>query len=96
MKYLILLIGLVGLVGLVGCNLSQPIVEPEAVVTDTEYCKPAEINLTELGCKEFFPKKEKSFYQMCIETQDAGIFLNPKCLSNIKTCSGADICTGSK
>lgn len=93
MKYLILAI-----LTLSACNLSQPIVEPESITKDVQYCQPAEMNLKELGCIDKYTpytKKGKSFSQFCIDKQNSGIFLNPKCLSNIRYCYEQDACTGS-
>lgn len=82
------------------CNPTetQTPARPPRIVTDSDLCKAAEIHLTELKCEIAKPtKKGKSFEQFCKETQDAGIFINPKCLSAATNCGEAiDVCTGSK
>ena len=69
---------------------------PIKIVKDSELCKAAEIHLLELKCEIGQPtKKGKSFEQFCKETQEAGVFINPRCLVETKTCD-TDVCTGSK
>lgn len=79
---------------------------PTPVVTDTDSCKSAEQNLTNLCkanaansycCATVSPtKKGKLFTQVCQEKQAEGVFLNPKCLSTITSCDQIDSCTKSK
>jgi len=82
------------------CNPGETLTPPRPprVVEGTVMCKDAEIHLTELKCEIAKPtKKGKSFEQFCKETQDAGIFINPKCLTTVNNCEEAvDICTGSR
>lgn len=59
---------------------------PTPVVKDTDYCEAAGKNLKNHGCitdDEHFTKKGKSFKLFCEETHNAGIYLNPICLSEI-------------
>lgn len=72
--------------------------QPTPVVKDSDFCEPAEINLKKLGCEEGNPtKKGLTFTEFCLKTQNGGgIYLNPKCLSTITSCSKVDECTGSK
>jgi hypothetical protein len=76
----------------VACPSQDSVPEPEIpVVEGTEWCERAEKNLVALGCEEGKPtKKGKSFAQVCKETQDNGVDLNPKCLSTIKSCDQID------
>jgi len=96
-KYFIIL--LVGF-NLINCNTTNvsPPREP-VVVKDTLFCKDAEIHLTELSCEIAKPtKKGLSFEEFCKQTQDSGIFINPKCLSSIASCDQnlIDQCTNSR
>lgn len=97
MKKLISLFVLLSL--FIGCDscLQPPPSRPTPIVTDTDYCQAAEDNLIKLGCQEGRPTKTgKKFAAFCLETQQNGVFLNPKCLSTIKYCGEIDSCTGSK
>jgi hypothetical protein len=77
---------------LAGCPPQDTIPEPVIPeVEGTEWCKRAEENLLALGCPEGQPtKKGKRFADVCRETQDNGIDLNPKCLAGVKACSEID------
>jgi hypothetical protein len=69
---------------------------PTPIPTDTEWCDLAENKLTELNCIESQPtKKGVHFGALCKELQSKGIFVNPKCLAEIKTCAEVDVCTGT-
>jgi len=74
--------------------------------TGTEFCIVAERNLASLCnvdpeknlycCQVVSPtKKGKSFTQFCTETQNAGIQLNPVCLSGINSCEEINVCLGT-
>ncbi len=82
------------------CSGNQPTPvkpQPTPVVTDNNYCAKAQENLLRLNCVEGQPtKKGKSFEQFCVGTQQNGIFLNPKCLSEIKSCEEVDSCSPTK
>lgn len=92
------LIALFSLTMMTDCNktnVSPP--RPTPIVVDTNYCKDAEVHLLELKCAVGQPtKKGVPFEEFCKQTQNAGIFINPKCLSTVATCEAVDICTGSK
>ena len=76
-------------------NDFAPIPTPE--VKDTDACDAAGQRLEELHCKEASPTKQgKSFAQFCKETQAAGIFLNPVCLSKITNCNQVNCCTNTE
>ena len=76
------------------------------IPTDTAYCSVAEKHLNDL-CEQnrtannfccvvgSHTAKEKSFTEFCRETQEAGIALNPRCLSSILTCDQIDKCVGT-
>jgi hypothetical protein len=69
--------------------------KPEAVVKDIDYCIKAEQHLKDLKCisaTEPYTKKGLSFTQFCNEIQKSGVFINPKCLSEIKKCDEQDAC----
>ena len=69
---------------------------PTPVVVDTDLCDAAEAKLIELGCPEGRPtKRGERFGDVCRELQNAGIFVNPRCLSTLVTCAGVDVCTGT-
>lgn len=97
MKY-ILFLSLIILGPNCSANTNQSSVAiPTPVVTDTQYCDLAQSHLIALKCDEGNPtKKGKSFSTVCRETQDNGIFINPKCLSEVTTCDQIDSCTHSK
>lgn len=86
------------------CSGKQPIPQPVPVkpqptpiVTGTNYCDKAQENLLRLNCVEgHSTKKGKPFAQFCRETQENGIFINPKCLSEITDCGQVDSCTPTK
>lgn len=85
----------------VGCPIQDPITPPRPtpVVIDTDKCLEAEINLKALKCIPDgpFTTKGKSFTQVCEETQNAGVFFNPVCLSKVTACGDQVLaCTGSK
>ena len=86
---------------LFGCPVNQDIVPPRPtpVVTDTDQCEMAEANLKARQCiptDRPYTKKGKSFTQFCKDKQEQGIFLNPKCLSQVTKCDQIDVCTNSK
>lgn len=86
-------------------NPPQP-PKPTPVPTGSEYCKLADMHLydmcqadsnknkycCEVGAKT---KKGKTYTEFCIEKQNQGVFLNPKCLSTITSCNQIDACTNS-
>lgn len=80
---------------------------PTPIPIDTDQCQSAEDHLTQLCktdsstnsycCLVVAPtKKGKTFTQFCQDKQTAGVSLNPKCLSQVNSCSEIDACTGSK
>lgn len=74
--------------------LSTPHSTPE--VQDTNLCSAAELNLKKYSCipnDKPYTAKGKSFTQFCQETQNNGIFLNPKCLSELTDCGVISSCT---
>lgn len=97
---LVMLSSIITLNACSGCNEKEYVPpKPTPVVTDTEYCKPAEQHLKELKCipsDKPYTKKGLSFEQFCHQTQDNGIYLNPRCLANISSCEEIDYCTGTK
>lgn len=92
MKRLLLLGALSGL-SLLGCpEKESPVPEPVIPkVTGSEWCDKAEANLLALGCPEGQPtKKGTRFADVCRDTQENGINLNPQCLAGIKSCDAVD------
>jgi hypothetical protein len=68
---------------------------PVPIITNIEYCQPAEIHLKELGCIPIdkpYTVKGKQFNEFCQETMQNGINLNPKCLSTITSCTQMNAC----
>jgi hypothetical protein len=84
------------LLSLLSC---KPAIPPRETpfVQDTELCEAAEVRLLKLKCEEGQPtKKGTRFKDVCEDVQkNGGVFLNPRCLSNITDCNQIDICTGS-
>lgn len=90
-----------------GCP-SQPVQpHPTPEVADTALCPNADEHLTQLCqadpvknkycCQVVAPtKKGKNFTQFCIEKQNEGLFLNPRCLSTVTSCDQIDVCTKTK
>lgn len=82
------------------CNPAPPTPvrpQPTPVVTDSDWCEKAQENLLRLQCAEGEPtKKGKSFAEFCRETQENGIFLNPRCLAGIDRCQMIASCTPTK
>lgn len=67
---------------------------PTPVPTGSEFCDLAEKRLQDLQCAEGNPtKKGERFGDVCRELQSKGIAIDPKCLSEIKTCADVDVCT---
>jgi hypothetical protein len=65
------------------------------VTTDISYCQAAEINLKNLKCIPSdipYTKKGLSFTEFCIEVERRGVFINPKCLSEMKDCNQETNC----
>ena len=97
-KPFLLLLPLFALMAL-DCNPKPTPVSPRPtpVVQDTEQCLSAEKHLEELKCiKHTFTPEGKSFSLFCQETQNAGVFLNPKCLATVNSCDQVDDCTHSR
>jgi hypothetical protein len=80
---------------------------PTPVPVDTDMCSAAEQHLQQMCnsdqtanaycCAVVAPtKKGKTFTQFCEAKQNEGVFLNPKCVSEVKSCGDIDSCTGSK
>lgn len=101
---------LVSFLGLSACYPQKGIDEisyrETPVPIDTGLCGSAEYHLTELCkadrnvniycCRIIEPTKNgKQFTEFCIETQNAGVALNPKCLSTVKKCEEVDVCVGT-
>lgn len=94
-KLALSLVILVALVGACGPAKSPPPTPaPTPVVTDTQFCDAAEANLIKLGCPEGKPTKRGTrFGDVCRDLHENGIFVNPRCLATISTCSAVDVCT---
>ena len=78
-------------------NVIVPAAVPHAPATvqDTNLCPAADANLQRLACipvGQPYTLKGKSFTEFCQETQNNGVYINPKCLSQITTCSQEDAC----
>lgn len=77
-----------------GPIMYPPTPSPTPVVIDTEFCNAAEVNLNKLGCPEGRPtKRGVLFRDLCVELHKNGIFVNPKCLATISSCTQVDFCT---
>lgn len=85
-----------------GCpsTSSKPLPQP-AVIVDTNECGPACVHLMELGCEEGLPvevpadgggTRLASCGEVCKNTQDHGVWLNPKCVQTIKSCADVESC----
>lgn len=69
---------------------------PTPIPVDVDMCDAAEVHLIALSCPEGQPTKRGTrFADICRELSAAGIFPNPRCLANIKSCSEVDVCTGT-
>ncbi|MCZ2224624.1 MAG: hypothetical protein LC122_13445 [Chitinophagales bacterium] len=97
--------GLICFISFPGCGGSRTPPRPTPVVKDTDLCEAAGKNLVEQHCildDRKFTKLGKSFKLFCEETQSAGVFLNPRCLSEIKASNVSEchdkmnVCTYSK
>jgi len=68
---------------------------PDRVDKGTEYCPQAERNLERMRCRDQAgdPMWE-GFRETCERLQrgKGGIFLNPKCIANAKSCTQANRC----
>jgi len=91
MRKLILAIALVA-----GCS-GAPIPIPD--VTDTDLCGEAEVNLERMQCKDragdpmWVNRRGERFRDICTKAQEeGGIFLNPRCIMEAKTCEEAKAC----
>lgn len=94
-KLALSLVILVTLVGACGpASSPPPTPAPTPVVTDTQFCDAAEANLIKLSCPEGKPTKRGTrFGDVCRELHENGIFVNPRCLATITSCSAVDVCT---
>lgn len=94
----------------IGCSPSHDLniigYRPTPVPIGTQYCSVAETHLSQLCSTDpsenlyccqvvASTKKGKTFTQFCQETQNAGIALDPKCLSEVTSCLGIDKCVGT-
>lgn len=90
-----------------GCPPSPVPAHNTPVPTDTALCPTADQHLTQLCkadpvknkycCDVVAPtKKGKNFTQVCIEKQNEGLFLNPRCLAQVTSCDQIDVCTKTK
>jgi hypothetical protein len=81
---------------LVACPNQIP-EQPKPIIFENDYCYKAEYNLNKLNCREGKPTKTGvTFTSFCLKTQENGIPLRPKCLSEIDSCEKIDECTKSK
>lgn len=92
---------------LIGCPQNPVTPKPTPIVVDTEMCDTADKHLAQLCladseknkycCMIGSPtKKGKTYTQFCIEKQNQGVWLNPRCVSQITSCEQIDNCTNSK
>lgn len=94
MKRLLFLIGLSLTLRCSGSN-AVPSHTPSAVV-DTDLCELAGVHLESLSCvTNPYTKRGKRFGLFCQEVQGSGIYLNPRCLSTITSCSEVPRCTST-
>ena len=97
------------IVGNISCKSDYVPPKQPPVVTDTEMCGKAEENLKVLVQQDKDPdgdcayllkpgvRTQDSFELFCKNTQsEGGVFLNPRCISEIKHCSLLDCCTQTK
>ena len=108
MKAVVILLSLFALHDCVPTIGSDPVPpRPTPIPTDTNMCESAQQHLDQM-CKAdpsgnayccavvASTKKGKTFTQFCQDKQNDGVALNPKCLSEVKSCGEIDSCTGSK
>lgn len=92
---------------IVGCPPAPVPPHPTPVVTDTFLCPDADTHMAALCqadpvknaycCQvDALTKKGKNYTQFCIEKQNQGIFLNPRCVSQVTSCEQIDVCTQSQ
>lgn len=98
---------LIAALGFLGCPQPSP-KQPEpqpAVITDTESCGPACTVLMGLGCDEGMPievpigdggVRLATCGEVCRNTQDNGVWLNPQCVMKISSCSQVESCALKK
>lgn len=70
---------------------------------DTDFCDEAEAKLEELGCRDrrgdpmWVNRNGERFAATCQTIQDeGGVFLDPKCIANAKTCEEAMSCPANQ
>ena len=81
-----------------GCP--PPVVpNPPPTPVDTDMCEAAEQNLERLSCKDshgnpmWVNKRGERFQETCrMAQEEALIFLDPRCVSESTTCTGANSC----
>jgi len=101
MKKILLFLLCLTLLG-ANCNNTQNHnLRPKPTAESTSYCKAAETNLLNVCPLYAQPTKTmisngETFKDFCENTQNNGIFIDPECLSKVKSCGDIDICTGSK
>lgn len=90
----------------INCGSTTVQSHPTPVVTDTAMCVTADQHLASLCSADSsknaycclvdaLTKKGKNYTQFCIEKQNEGVFLNPRCISQVTSCDQIDACTQS-
>lgn len=82
-----------------GCVAHNDVIVTTQVVPDTNYCYSAEANLRNLQCRDstgdlmWQNKSGEHFATTCKRIQEeGGVYINPKCISNAKTCEELNVC----
>lgn len=81
---------------LIGCPMEPPVPPPNPPV-DTDWCGKMCGHLKGLGCEEGQPlynndlpgpegEPNQSCEDNCVELQDKGFFVNPRCVATVPTC----------
>lgn len=83
---------------IVGCPAKDP-VSPTPDVKDTDLCGEAEATIVKLQCRDrrgdpmWVNRNGEEFEDTCRIVQDqGGVFLNPECIQNAKSCAEVSAC----
>lgn len=99
-RFLLIIVACAVLAG-ARCNQAPP--PTPGPIDDTEFCDEAEVRLSELGCLEGLGfvngkvfdaelEEDLTFTQFCVDRQESGTRVFPKCLSLVTSCTDVEAC----
>lgn len=87
---------------IVGCPPKDPVLPPPNPPVDTDLCGEMCTHLKSLGCEEGddvynndipgpVDEPNQSCEDWCAETQDKGVSINPRCVSQVESCEDIEV-----